>query len=703
MRTTRETRAPLHHTRRSRDPRFDVLFEPIRIGPKVLKNRFYQPPHCMGGGVARPLMQAAFRGMKAEGGWAAVSTEYCSIHPETDDTCRISARLWDDGDVTRLALMTSAVHAHSALAAIELWYGGGTFNANLETRLPSRAPSQLAAPDVFVSVPREMRKPEIREVIGFYADAARRAREAGFDVLHIYAADDQGPMQFLSSQWNRRCDEYGGSLENRTRFLRECLESVRAAVENACAIAVRLSIARTSDAGSVSLPEALEVVSSVDHLVDLWDIKVNELSKWDEDITPSRFYATNAHADYTRAVKEITATPVMGVGRFTDPAVMAAAIEEGQLDIVGGARPSIADPFLPQKIEEGRVHEIRECIGCNICSSRHLQAAPIICTQNATAGEEFRRGWHPEKFARARNADKDVLIVGAGPAGLECAYVLGRREMRRVHLVDAADEPGGSLKDIVRLPGLSEWGRVIAYRQEVLEGMRNVTQILGVSLDADAVRDYGAEIVVLAVGAEWAPDGRSAFHRDGIPGAAAGLPGVLTPHAVMGDVEDIPERLVVYDSEGYFMAASLAEKLARAGREVILTTPFGIIAPYMDLTGEARRQRALLRSLGVSLRTGTHVERVEHGCVKLRDAELDTCEWIEAGIVLVTQRLSRTALCEEIERRWDEFEDAGVEQMFEIGDCVAPRLIADCIFDGHRLGREIDNDNPRVPLPFARE
>ena len=168
---------------------------------------------------------------------------------------------------------------------------------------------------------------------------------------------------------------------------------------------------------------------------------------------------------------------------------MVAIINSGQSDIIGAARPSISDPFLPKKIDEGRLDDIRECIGCNVCISRwEIGGPPMVCTQNATAGEEYRRGWHPEKFHQAANADKGVLVVGAGPAGMECAMVLGKRGMSAVHLVEAGKEIGGSVNWISQLGhsdgkenlfrgtarGLGEWKRIVNYRQIQLDKLRNV-------------------------------------------------------------------------------------------------------------------------------------------------------------------------------------------------------------------------------------
>jgi dimethylamine/trimethylamine dehydrogenase len=405
-----------------RDPRHDVLFEPLRIGPKTLRNRFYQVPHCTGFGVQKPGSQARYRATKAEGGWAAVCTEYCAVSPDSDETPFISARLWDDDDVRALSLMCDEVHGHGALAGVELHHSG-VHCPRREYRLPAVAPSQLAS-DYLLVTPKAMELADIRRVQADWAAAARRARDAGFDVVYVYGAHSYLPMQFLSPFYNRRTDDYGGSFENRARFWLELLELTREAVDGACAVASRIAVDALGPYG-VELEEGLAFVRAADHLVDLWDVNVGSAVEWSKDSGPSRFFPQGHQLEWTSGVREATAKPIVGVSRLTDPDRMAELVRGGVWDVIGAARPSIADPFLPRKIEEGWLDEIRECIGCNICIPKADPGGNIGCTQNATAGEEFRRGWHPERFERAENAERDVLVVGAGPAGMECAIVLG--------------------------------------------------------------------------------------------------------------------------------------------------------------------------------------------------------------------------------------------------------------------------------------
>lgn len=686
----------------SRMPRHDILFEPVAIGPKTLRNRFYQVPHCTGFGVEKPWTQAAFRGMKAEGGWAAVCTEYCSISPESDETPYVSARLWDDEDLRALRLMTDTAHRHGALAGVELWHGGVYAEAR-ESRLAQLAPSQIGSDLDSVVVPKEMDLDDIHRVQAEWVAAARRARTAGFDIVYVYGSHTYLPSQFLSPVYNRRSDAYGGSFENRARFWLEAIELVKGEIGDDCAIAVRIAT-DTLELSGVPIEEGLEFIRAADHLVDVWDVVIG--SMWGPgrlDSGPSRFYDQGYQLEWSGRAREATEKPIVVVGRFTDPDRMADLVRAGTVDLIGAARPSISDPFLPRKIEEGRYDEVRECIGCNACYSRSIWGSHLGCTQNATAGEEHRRGWHPERFERAANADRAVLVVGAGPAGMECATVLGKRGMELVHLVDAGEDIGGCMRWITRMPGLGGWGHVIDYRRVQLERLGNVATGLSTRLDAASVLDYGAPIVIVATGAAWAGDGLSGMARTGIPGADAALPHVLTPEQVMAGKRPPGRRVAIVDHDGYFTATALAELLRGEGHEIDLVTIHDVVAPYCDQTLEGLPVRRRLHDLGVRVHRGTAVTAIEPAGIATAAEFGVSGELACDGVVLVTQRMSDDALYRSLAADPDALAAAGIEALYRIGDCVAPRLIADAIFDGHRLAREIDSPDPSRPLPYLRE
>jgi dimethylamine/trimethylamine dehydrogenase len=686
-----------------REPRHDILFEPVKIGPKTLRNRFYQVPHCTGFGVEKPWTQAAFRGMKAEGGWAAVCTEYCSISPESDETPYVSARLWDDEDMRALSLMTAKAHEHGSLAGVELWHGG-VYAESREARLPQLAPSQIGSDLESVVVPKRMDRDDIRRAQAQWVAAAKRARAAGFDIIYVYGSHTYLPTQFLSPVYNHRTDEYGGSFENRARFWLEAIELVKEAVGDDVAIAVRIA-ADTLELSGVPMDDGLAFIRAADHMVDLWDVVIG--SMWGAgrlDSGPPRFFDQGYQMKWSGRAREATDKPIVVVGRFTDPDRMAELVRGGTIDLIGAARPSISDPFLPRKIEQGRYDEIRECIGCNACYSRSIWGSHLGCTQNATAGEEYRRGWHPEKFTRAANADRAVLVVGAGPAGMECATVLGKREMELVHLVDSGDDIGGCMRWITRMPGLGGWGHVVDYRRVQLDRLANVSLGMGSRMTAADVLEYGAQIVIVASGAHWAGDGLSGVTRRPIPGADSALPHVLTPEQVMVDGKRPPgSRVAVVDYEGYFTATAIAEQLRGEGFEVVFVTSHESVSPYSDQTLEGRPVRQRLHDLGVAVHRGVAVERIAEGGIEL-EGEFGARSQLEVdGAVLITQRLSDDALYNELAADRDALAAAGIEGLYRIGDCVAPRLIADAIFDGHRLAREIDSDDPSQPLPYLRE
>jgi dimethylamine/trimethylamine dehydrogenase len=679
-----------------RDPRHDVLFEPIAIGPKTLPNRFFQVPHCTGFGTRKALTQAAHRGVKAEGGWGGVCTEDAPVSIDSDEYPYNAAHVWSEDDAVALGLVAARAHEHGALAGIELTHSGA-HGSNFEARWAPVAPSQIASdywPDV---VPKELDLDDIRRILDDWVRAAEWSVRAGFDIVYVYGAHSYLPGQFLSSFYNRRTDDYGGPLENRARFWLEALARVREAVAGHAAVAVRVAVGLQP---GVTTDEALAFVRLADDLVDLWDVNIGILTTWSLDSGTSRYHEEGYQLEWTSRVREATAKPIVGVGRLTSPDRMAEIVRSRAYDIIGAARPSIADPFLPRKIEEGRYGDIRECTGSNVCIAKVNRGSHLGCIQNPTAGEEHRRGWHPEHVPPLDDPARDFLIVGAGPAGMECALTLGRRGARRVHLVDAAPEIGGCMRWIPRLADLGEWGRVVNWRRIQLDRLRNVEVITGTRLDADAIVEYGADVVIVATGSHWDGAGRSGFSRDAIAGADPGLAHVLTPEQVMLDGKRPPGgRVAVFDAEGYVVGTGIAQVLAREGLQVELVTPFGVISPLSDYTLEGPELRASVHRDGVTVRRDATLTAIAPGLLSLADPFGGSTELQVDGVVLCTQRLSDDALHRQLDARREEL---GVP-LYRAGDCVAPRQVAEAIFDGHRLAREIEQPDPSVPMPHRLE
>ncbi len=242
-------------------------------------------------------------------------------------------------------------------------------------------------------------------------------------------------------------------------------------------------------------------------LPDLWDININN---YYQEMGVSRFIKEGSLEEHMSFVKSVTTKPVVTVGRFTSPDTMVSQVRRRVVDFIGAARPSIADPFLPKKIEEGRLEEIRECIGCNICYTGDSLGVPIRCTQNPAIGEEWRRGWHPETIAK-KGSESSVLVVGAGPAGLEATRALGQRGYR-VTLVEATRELGGRVTRESTLPGLGEWLRVRDYRVQQIDAMSNVEVFRESDLSVDEVLAVEADHIVVSTGATWRADGIGRNH-----------------------------------------------------------------------------------------------------------------------------------------------------------------------------------------------
>ena len=679
----------------TRDSRYDILFEPLKIGPVTTKNRFYQVPHCTGSGWERPRTLAGLREVKAEGGWGVVNTEYCSIHPSSDDTPYPSASLWDQGDIKSHALMTEKVHAHGALAGVELVIGGSRM-ANLGTREVALAPSSLPNTSGNPFQTRAMDKSDIRDVRLWHRNAALRAKEAGFDIVYVYATHGYLLSQFLSPESNTRLDEYGGNLQNRMRLMREIIEDTKEAVGDTMAVAVRFSAetnAPTSGGdGNPMRGETEEILGTLGELPDLWDININDYSL---EMGLSRFTNEAALEPYVKGIKQLTSKPVVTVGRFTSPDTMAGQIRRGIIDLIGAARPSIADPFLPNKIKEGRLEDIRECIGCNICYMGDGKGVPIRCTQNPTMSEEWRRGWHPEKMNPKIKASS-VLIVGAGPTGLEAAQALGKRGYD-VMLTEATRELGGRVSAESKLPGLSEWARVRDYRLQQIEKLPNVEVFRESNMTHEQILDVNADHIAIATGSHWRRDCFGPSNLKGIE-SLIHSPNVFTPDDIMaGRLPQGPT--IIYDDDHYYMGSVVAERVREQGVQTTLVTPEDLVSSWGAYTTDRWRSQTKLMEMGVEIVCAQMLTGFDGKEAKFKCTYTDAERTLAAtSIVLVTGRKPNDDLFHSLSATFEASPETAPKSLKRIGDCEAPAIIAAAIYSGHKYAREleetIDRDNP---------
>ncbi|WP_041546163.1 MULTISPECIES: FAD-dependent oxidoreductase [unclassified Nocardioides] len=682
-----------------------VLFEPISIGSKTLRNRFFNVAHGTAYGVLRPSTWASYRAVRAEGGWAAVSTEFSSVGPSSDESPLHSSDIWDGEDGRRHKAMVDAVHEHGALASIELHHGGAHAMRRL-SREPALSPSGLAGelppPAGPLGTPKVMTLEDIERVEQSFVDAAVRARDVGYDIVDVLAGYGYLFAQFLSAFHNHRTDKYGGSLENRARFWIETLGRVRDAVGADCAVASRMSI-QTQGPWGHTLDESVELVRMADPLVDLWDLNVGSVLDWGSDISPSRVIPEGHNVELFTRVRSATQKPIVGVSRWTSPDLMAEVVRSGVIDLIGSARQSIADPFFPQKVYEGRIEDIRECMGINHCISS-LDRGNMACAQNATAGEEYRRGWHPERFEPLERPDVSVLVVGAGPAGLEAAIGLARRGADMVHLVDSADQVGGHLRQVVDLPGLREWGRFIDHRKIQIDKLPNLQLIASTTLSAAEILEYGASHVVVATGARWLDTGLAPGTHTPLPGVD-GLEWVFTPDQLLarGDRPVSGCRVTVYDAEGSYMGSGLSQLLADEGYKVSVVTPHAQVTAEGDLTLDGPAVRRSLHTSGVAMYRNVSLTEVGDGLLRGAD-EFEEPFLLETdALVLVTMRAPVDDVYRQLVSERNTLHESEIEAVLCIGDAQSPRPLAEAMFDGHRLAREFESTDPSVPLPYRRE
>ena len=670
-----------------RDPRYDILFEPIKIGPVTAPNRFYQVPHCNGMGRMFPDSMIEMRGMKAEGGWGIVTTEQCDFHPTGDVQPFTETSMWDDGDLPYLAAMVDAVHEHGSLAGIELVHNGQDSGCLYSREVPIGPEHRPVTWHQHPIQARAMSLGDIRNYRRWHRKAALRARQAGFDMVVVYAGHDGTvPSHFLSRKSNQRSDQYGGSLENRLRLYRELIEETRDAIGDTMAVVARFAVDEMMGKDGLEWAgEGKEAIEMLAELPDMWDVNVSD---WENDSMTSRFAREGYQEEYISFVKSVTSKPVSAVGRYTSPDTMVSAIRRGVVDIIGAARPSIADPFLPNKIKQGRPEDVRECIGCNICAAWNNLSAPSRCTQNPTMGEEWRKRWHPEKIA-PKESDSTILIVGAGPAGLEAALALGKRGYQ-VTLAEARNEAGGRVTRESRLPKLNEWARVRDYRLGQIQRMPNVEIYLESEMNAKQIQEFGADKVVLATGALWRNDGVGRSIRFPVPSCKA-----LTPDDIMDGKRPATagSAVTIYDDDHYYMASVIAELLASEGYRVTLATPGMCVASWTEYTLEQRHIENRLLNVGIQFLVRHQLAEVGEGWLQLTNTMTGEVSNHEGSVVSVTARLPRDELFEVLK---------GKVPVRRIGDCFGPSIIAAAVYEGHRYAREFDTDIDPDAVPFNR-
>jgi 2,4-dienoyl-CoA reductase-like NADH-dependent reductase (Old Yellow Enzyme family)/thioredoxin reductase len=636
------------------------LFSPLRLGPIELRNRVVSTSHQTSL-VHDHLPTAdliAYHRARAAGGAGLIVVEATAVHPTGLLTAHtVGGYLPEIVPVWRA--MSSAVQEHGARLMCQLFHGGREMIAS-GTRPPAVAPSSIPSAR-FKTEPRALTRTEIAEMLDGYRQAAAFAAEGGLDGVEVCAGFGYLPTQFLSRHANTRTDEYGGSFENRFRFLREVLVAMREGFGPGGAIGCRLTDESTSDVGTdaedvLAAAEAAGADGLADYVsVTLGSSPTYRGSTW---IVPPAATARNAVEQFARAVRARTSVPLIATGRVLDPADADRLIAEGVCDAVGMTRAQIADPNLARKARAGE--RITRCIGCNQgCIGHYHAGVPIACTVNPWAGYE-------RTLPRPAPAERPgtVVVVGAGPAGCAAAAAAVARGHRAV-VFERAQRPGGQIRLALPAPG----------HAEVAEGL---VEILATWLAGADVR-YGAEASAAAVAAE-APDRvilatGAVPHRPAIGGDGVAI--VDAWEALAGAA--VGERVVVFDWGGDWTGLDTAETLAARGAQVRLVTS---AAAFGEAVHQYQRNLYLARldDAGVELVHHLRPMSVAPGAVMFENVFSGRTVEL-GGVDTLVVSAGRTAGDE----LYLELESAGVP-VGRAGDCLGPRSFEEAIREGTLAG-----------------
>ena len=652
-------------------PRFPHLLSPIRIGRRRLRCRVLVTAHEIRLGDARipGPRYAAYHRARARGGAGLQITGCTAVHHTGGLGSGGALANVDDSIIDGYRVLSGAVHEEGGVILAQLGHSAATTHAT-EPGAPVWAPSAVAG-ELMRRGQRAhaMSVGEIEEIVDAFGTAAERCRKGGMDGVEILAAFGFLVAAFLSPVANRRTDAYGGSLENRMRFCREVVSAVRDAVGPDGIVGLRIPGDELVEGGlepeeMKAVARAVESDAKVDYLNVIAGTNMDRLLRAEHwPPTPARH---GLFVHLAAGIRSAVELPVFTVGRITDPVQAERILAGGEADMVGMTRAHVADPELIAKLREGRLDDIRPCVGANVCIRNGLEGRSIGCIHNPQTGREL--AWSdPVPAGRSL----DVAVVGGGPAGLEAARVAALRG-HRVTLHEQADHLGGQLRTWTRLASKRELRRIVEWQQRQLERLQ-VRIRLGNQVESTADLD-GAEVVVVAAGARPGPVS--------VEGAAEHGVSVCTAHDVF-DSDSVPAApSLVWDRAGGGGAVSAAEHLAVAGCRVVLVTPSMAVADDVDLTNRVPLYRRLYEH-GVTMMPNSDVARVDASGVVATN--------IYTGGETTIPGIERVVVADAAEA-CDGLADALREEGLRVltaGDCVSPREVDVAMAEGALAAREI--------------
>lgn len=655
------------------EPPFPRLFEPLRIGSVTLRNRIVSSGHdtVMAADGLMTDQLIAYQTARAAGGVGLIVVQVAGVHESARYTSHILMAT-EDACIPGYRRLADAVHAHGSAIVGQIFHDGREIMESQDGTLPVALAPSAVPNERFGVMPRAMPIPLIEEIQAGYASAARRLRDAGLDGVEVVASHGYLPAQFLNPRVNLRTDRYGGSPENRLRFLRETIAAIRDAIGREPVVGLRISIDEITPEGLTPddvLP-ALAVLDG-DGLIDYVSVVAGTSATLagSGHIVPPMTLPNAYTAPLAARAKAVVSIPVIVAGRINQPQEAERILELGQADACAMTRALISDPLLPMKAAEGRTDEIRACVGCNQACIGHFHAGyPISCIQYPESGRELRYG-RPTRASRAR----DVMVVGGGPGGLKAATVAAERG-HRVTLYESARRVGGQVLLAERLPGRAEFGGVVTNLAGEAEraGVRMVT---GTTVDLEVVRRERPEVVIVATGAGPRRP-LLELSEDAI---------VLDAWQVLRGAEIPDGRLVVADWRCDWIGLGIAELLAGRGRKVTLG-----VDGYMP--GQRIQQYVRDAMTGAVTKAGVQIVPL----VRLfgYDSSAVFFQHVLTGEPVIIEDVAGLVLAQghdPVDSLLVELETHGTfdGEVHGIGDCLAPRTVEEAVLEGLKVAAEL--------------
>jgi len=653
-------------------PELRALFSPVRIGRLTLKNRIYSSGHAEAMAEnGRPGDRLTrYHAAKARGGCAlTIFGGSSSVHPSSPAAAWKQIANHDDSIIPAYRALADAVHAHGCAVFTQLTHMGRRAQADGEEADVLLAPSQIPE-RVHRDVPHELEAEQIAELVRSFGEAARRCREAGLDGIELSMAHNHLIDQFWSPLFNQRQDEYGGSLENRLRFGLEVLQETRRRAGRDFVVGARISGDEFTK-GGLTAADMAEIARrlAASGLVDFLSIIGGGAHTYELQAAavPNMSYAAGVFVPLAAAIKQAApALPILHASRIVDPIHADRLVAAGQIDVVGMTRALIADPGLPRKAREGRLDDIRACVGANEgCIDRIYQGKPVTCVQNPATGRERELG-----DVHRASTPKNVVVVGGGVAGLEAARMAALRG-HRVVLFEKAAELGGQILLAARAPARAEYAGIVRFLVAQVRKLA-VDVRLGVEATAASVLADRPDAVVVATGSHpFVPP---------VPGGDGKH--VVTDRDVLSGDAKVGANVVVVDDVHTQQALSTAELLLEQGKRVEVLSPLFYVGQDIGVTSIAPLYKRLFTA-GVVLSPGTELRAVEGSAVIVANVYSGGERRIEGvdTVVLSAGSRSTDSLYRALKGR--------VAELYAVGDCVAPRGVHQAILDATRVARAI--------------